>query len=374
MTKRYSGGVFAALLLAIILLSGCSAGVQSETVIIPDNETVDNTAQSSGSFRVKAIYRLPEEYAVEGYWLGWISSDSVAGSFKTAGAPEQFNLKRLTYPYEHSENIREIRGNSQMELSPDGKYAAEKSDSNTGTSLKVVPLKQGKEWEINKLSNSGEEFLQDLSWSGNSRYLSYLVLNVYGSNQNSVHLYDLQTHASKRYPLKNIEEEDTLLSLNVSDDGRSVLLTLFESSRPGKTVVMFGKVTDTGIESIYRRETGQEPNTWISNDQFAFLGPDGTLYEYDQRNSELSVVLENVAAYKFSGDKKFIAYSLKTEDAVYVGKMQGRNVVLREPVYHGIMPSNMYWNTDNTKLLIQGSSFAGQPDSSKGPSFVIEFE
>ncbi|MNI00907.1 hypothetical protein D3C73_537240 [compost metagenome] len=378
MTRKYSGWVFGTLLL-MILLSGCRAGVQSETVIIPDNGEAGHTPQSSSSIRIKAIYRLPDEYTNEGYWLGWTSSDSIIGSFKTAGKPEQFNLKRLTYPYEHSENMKVINSSARMELSPDGKYAADITDSNTGTSLKVVSLKDGKETEIDPFRDGGQEFLQDISWSGNSRYLSYLVVNVYESDKNFVYLYDMQTHTSIRYELKNFGKRDTLLSVNISDDGRGALFTLSESRRPGKTVIMFGKVTDPDIEIVYKREIGQEQYTWISNDQFAFLGPDGTLYEYDQRNSELSVILENVSAFKFSDDKKFIAYSLKGEDAVYAGKMQGRNVVYREPVYHGIEPSDMYWNKDHTKLLLQGAtpytnSFDGQNDSAKGPSFIIELE
>ncbi|WP_342481327.1 hypothetical protein NST07_07685 [Paenibacillus sp. FSL L8-0340] len=376
MTRRYSGWMFGTFLL-IILLSGCRAGVQSETVIIPDNEETDHAPQSSSSFQVKAIYRLPDEYMNEGYWLGWDSADSIVGLFKTSGIPEQFNLKRLTYPYEHSGNIKEIRSNSQMELSPDGKYAAQTTASNTG--LKMVSLKDEKETEIKTLSIGDQEYVQDISWSGNSQYLSYLVLNASEGEKSSVHIYDMQTHASKKYEFKDFEKGDTLLSINVSDDGRSALFTLFESNRPGKTVIKFGRVTGSNIEIIYKHEIGREQNTWISNDQFAFLGPDGTLYEYDQRNSELSVILENVSAFKFSDNRKIIAYSLKGEDAVYVGKMQGRNVLYREPVYHGIVPLDTYWNMDNTKLLIQGSnafvnSHAVQTDFTRGPSFIIELE
>lgn len=375
MTGRYSGWMFGTLLL-LILLSGCRAGGQSETVIISDNEEADNTLQSSSSFQVKTIYRLPNEYTNEGYWLGWTSTDSIVGSFKTSGIPEQFNLKTFTYPYEHSETIKEIRSNPQMELSPDGKYAAQTTAS---TGLKVVSLKDEKETEIKTLRTGGEEFVQDISWSGNSQYLSYLVLNASESEKSSVHIYDVQTHASKKYELKDFEKGDTLISVNVSDDGRSALFTLFESNRPGKTVIKFGRMMGSNIEIIYKRDIGREQNTWISNDQFAFLGPDGTLYEYDQRNSELSVILENVSAFKFSNEKKFIAYSLQGEDAVYVGKMQGRNVLYREPVYHGIVPLDMYWNMDNTKLLIQGSntfanSHAGQTDFTRGPSYIIELE
>lgn len=378
MTGKYTGWV-SGILLLMMLLSGCREDVHSETVIIPDDGETEQASQSSSSFQVKAIYRLPDAFTNEGYWLGWTSADSLAGAFKTAGTPESFNMIRLSYPYEQSENIKAVRDNTQLELSPDGKYTAEISSSNTGTSLKVDPLKDGERTEVASFSSGGQQYLQDISWSGNSRFLSYLVLNASDSDKSSVYLYDLQTHASRQYPLKNIEKGDTLLSVNVSDDGHGVLFTLFEADRPGKTVLMFGRMTDPDIKILYTRETVEEQNTWISNDQFAFLGPDGTLYEYDQRNSELSVILENLSAFKLSDDKKIIAYSQQGEDAVYVGKMQGRNVVYREPVYHGMMPSDMYWNTDHTKLLLKGAGsytnpFTGQYDSSRGPSYIIELE
>ncbi|AIQ46501.1 hypothetical protein R70723_11945 [Paenibacillus sp. FSL R7-0273] len=378
MTGKYTGWV-SGILLLIMLLSGCRAGVHSETVIIPDDGETEQASQSSSSFQVKAIYRLPDHYTNDGYWLGWTSADSLAGAFKTAGTTESFNLIRLTSPYEQGENIKAVSDKTQLELSPDGKYTAEISSSNTVTSLKVVSLKNGEETEIASFGSGGLQYLQDISWSGNSRFLSYLVLNASDSGKSSIYLYDLQTNTTKQYLLRDIEQGDTLLSINVADDGRGVLFTLFEADRPGKTVLMSGRMTDPDIKIMYTRETVEEQNTWISNDQFAFLGPDGTLYEYDQRNSELSVILENVAAYKLSDDKKIIAYSPQGEDAVYVGKMQGRNVVYREPVYHGMMPSDMFWSTDHTKLLLQGASsyanpFTGQYDSSRGPSFIIELE
>ncbi|MFP3381062.1 hypothetical protein SB767_32590, partial [Bacillus sp. SIMBA_069] len=68
-------------------------------------------------------------------------------------------------------------------------------------------------------------------------------------------------------------------------------------------------------------------------------------------------------------DKKSIAYSLDGENIIYVGKLQGRNVLYNEPVYHGIVPTNMYWSLDNKKLFIQG-----QTDSTEGQSFILEFE
>lgn len=66
--------------LALILLTGCASGLQSETVIIPSAESDQAVDEGSRPFQVKTIYRMPESKdAVE--LLGWSSSKSVVGLF-----------------------------------------------------------------------------------------------------------------------------------------------------------------------------------------------------------------------------------------------------------------------------------------------------
>ena len=64
--------------LALILLTGCASELQSETVIIPSEESDQAVDEGSRPFQVKTIYRMPESKApVE--LLGWSSSKSVVG-------------------------------------------------------------------------------------------------------------------------------------------------------------------------------------------------------------------------------------------------------------------------------------------------------
>ncbi|MGG3281052.1 hypothetical protein [Paenibacillus solani] len=379
MAKKYGGWMLWILFLLLLLLSGCSTGVQSETIVITDSEEMEQAPQDSSPVQVKRIYRLPDENADTGHWLGWSSTDSIVGSFKTVDLPGRFMLKRLAYPFEQGENITEINmNNSRISLSPDGKHVAEMIMTRKEASLKVISLKDIKETEIDRISTSGQKYLQDMSWSDNSQYISCLVLDSVDSNKNSLRVIDTKSGVSKPYALNEFEKGDSLLSVHVSNDGRSALITMYASDIR-KTTIVLGKLVDDHFETKYKRQIGEIQVTWIGNDQFAFLGRDGTLYEYDLRNGELSVILEKVYAYEFSQDKKIIAYSLQDEDVVYVGKMQGRNVLYNKPVYHGIIPMNMKWNSDNTSLFIQGpKAFANpniiQNDYSKGPSFIIELE
>lgn len=372
------GGIM--IVLFFLLMSGCSTGIQSETIVINDNEEIDQAPQDSSPVQVKNIYRLSDENADTGYWMGWTSTDSLVGAFRTAGSPESFLLKRLTHPYEQSENMTEIKiNNTRMALSPDGNHVADIRMTRTVASLKLLSIKDGKETEIDTFNSKGQKYLQDMSWSDNSKYISYLILDAAEREKNSLRIYDTKSRVTKSYALNEFKEGETLLGVQVSNDGRSGLITLYDSNHSGKKTIVLGKLIDDHFEPKYKRQIGENQMTWIGNDQFSFLGSDSTLYEYDLRNGELSVILERVTVFEFSPDKKFIAYSLQDEDVVYVGKMQGRNVLYNEPVYHGIVPMNMKWNSENTSLFLQGPKiFANlktiQNDSTEGPSFIIEFE
>lgn len=359
----------AAFILGFALLAGCRSGPQSETIIISGSGELENVQESS-PVQVKKIYRLPDDFSNTGEWLGWSSPNSIVGLFKR-GLPEGAVLERLTQPYEQSERVTQMNTNSgRLVLSPDGKYVSQTIITHLAATLKILSLEDGTETDIASFKAGETKFLQDVSWSDNGRYISYLVVDASGSETSKIGLYDMDSRTSRYYELKNFEKKNTLLLTKVSGDGRGVLIVSFQS--PRKTFVALGRITDDYVEIKYERQTGWEQNTWMSNDQFVFLGIDGTLYEYDQRNGELSVILERVSMYTFSQDRRFIAYSLLDEDMVYVGKMQGRNVLNNGPVYHGMIPTNMYWNGNNTHLLIQGVQAPNTSDENR--SFVIEFE
>ncbi|WP_051287076.1 hypothetical protein [Paenibacillus taiwanensis] len=366
-------------LLILVLLSGCSAGLQSETIVITDSDEMGQTLQDTSPVQVKKIYRLPEENADTVQWLGWSSSDSIVGTFKAADLPERYMFKRLIYPFEQGESMTGINMNtSRISLSPDGKHVAEMIMSRKEASLNVISLKDIKKTEIDRFSASNQQFLQDMSWSDNSQYISCLMLDPVDNSKSSLRVFNTKSGKFQRFTLNEFGQGDSLLNVYVSNDGRSALITMYASDIRKKTIVL-GKLVDDQFETKYKRLIGENQVTWIGDDQFAFLGRDGTLYEYDLRNGELSVILEKVYAYEFSQDKKIIAYSLQDEDVVYVGKMQGRNVLYNKPVYHGIIPMNMKWNSENTRLFIQGlKAFANlnnvQNDYSKGPSLIIELE
>nr|WP_193191407.1 hypothetical protein [Paenibacillus polymyxa]MBE3650778.1 hypothetical protein [Paenibacillus polymyxa] len=366
--------------LVILLLSGCGSEPKTETVVITDSNEVSSTDQSSRPFQVQKIYRLPDRFANRGQLLGWSSGDAIIASFGAMTILKRGTLERLTYPYEQSKVISEIdKVTSNTILSPDGKYICEVSPSSSETTLKLISLQDGKEKEIDRISTRNESYVQYVSWSSNSSYISYLVENLVDHGADSLYIYDVGSQTSSKYQLKGILKEDTLLSVNLANDGRSVLLQLFGAKQGQKKVLTLGKISGKNIEFQYERQIGGDSVAWMNNDQFVFLGTDNSLYEYDQRNGELSVILEKVLDFEFSPDRKNIAYTVYDQNVTYVAKVQGRNILYNEPVYRGIVPTHMYWNPNNKSVLLQGqkqldSSQTAPTDSPSKESLIIELK
>ncbi|MGM1049240.1 MAG: WD40 repeat domain-containing protein [Bacillota bacterium] len=371
----YSLGIL--IFIFMVLLSGCRLGPKTETIIIPNSEADYNEDQSSQPFQVNKIYRLPDDFTNSGQILGWTSYNSILASYRK-NSMEQVMLKRLTYPYEQSEILQEIKTDtSEIELSPNGKYICEIQSGTKGI-IKLISIDTGNETEVEEINSLGPMYVQDIAWSSNGKYLSYLVMDPRENGDKNLRLYDIDSQSYKKYKLKGNLSKN-ILDLNISDDGRSVLLTAIQNNTTERYILL-GTTTEEGEFQIqYEHQIGLEQSSWINNNQFAFIGTDLTLYEYDLRNGELAVLLDNVSSFVLSHDKRSIAYTLYGQDIIYAGRIQGKNILFKEPVYHGILPVSMYWNLDNKSLVIYGQKqFSPTPvtktdDFTVGQAFIIEF-
>ncbi|KAA0836344.1 WD40 repeat domain-containing protein [Bacillus paralicheniformis] len=337
------------LLFLAIIVSSYNVGKRSETIIIPSGEDNHVDDQKTRPFQVNTIYRLPKA----GQLLGWSSPDSVVGFFKGDGTSERTarSLQRLSSPYEKAEIVKGIESNmSNLKMSPDGKRIAGVTLSLSKTSMQLFSPVNGKNTEIASISASNEVYVQDVSWSNNSRYVCYLVLDVGQGNQTSLRVYDTDSGTLKTYTLNDFAEKDSLTGVNISDNGRDLLLTVLQ--RSDEYGIRMGTIDGKRIKIQDKRLDSRGGPVWLNNDQFVFLDTGETLYEYDRRNGELSALLEKVTVFKFSNDLKKIAYSLKDEDNIYAGKLQGKNILYEEPIYHGTIPSEIYWSPDGNSLLV----------------------
>ncbi|MFP7331094.1 WD40 repeat domain-containing protein [Bacillus subtilis] len=365
------------LLISLFFVSSYNMGKRSETIIIPNKEESQiDDGQKSDSFQVKKIYRLPQADQL----LGWSSSNSVVGFFKgndtTEGKAQ--HLQNVSYPFEKPETLQSIdRNTSNLKLSPDGKSIAGLTMSSNKITLNLISLTNRNKKEVASFSSSKDAFVQDISWSNNSKYICYLVIDTAKSDQTAVNVFNIDSGTLKTYPLKNVDEKDSLTAVSISDDGRSLLLTMLQGQQYR---IMTGSISGDSITIQNKRQISPygEP-VWLNNDQFVFLGIGETLYEYDLRNSELSVLLENVAVFTISNDRKKIAYSLYDKDNTYAGKLQGKNVLYAEPIYHGTSPSEIYWSPDGSNLLVyEQNRYISMENSSArffdDRSYIISFK
>jgi len=348
------------LLIFLICVSSYNVGKRSETIIIPNDENHIDDDQKSGSFQVKKIYRLPKADEL----LGWSSSNAIVGFFKGDDTAERevHHLQRLSFPFEKPETLKSVKSNTaNLKMSPDGKSIAGLAMLSEKTTLNLISLTNRDKKEIASFSSSKDAYVQDVSWSNNSKYICYLVINPAKNGQTAVNVFNIDSGTLKTYPLKNLDEKESLTAVSISDDGHRVLLTALHGQQYR---IMTGIVSDDGITVQKKRQNSYDKPVWLNNDQFVFLDSGETLCEYDLRNNELSVLLENVAVFKISNDRKKIAYSLYDKDNTYAGKLQGKNILLAEPVYHGTNPSEIYWSPDGSNLLIHDQS----PYSMENPS------
>ncbi|WP_414555438.1 WD40 repeat domain-containing protein [Bacillus swezeyi] len=344
--------------------------------MIPSKEENHSDDQKTRPFQVNTIYRLPKADGL----LGWSSSDSVVGFFKGDDTSERtiHRLQHLSSPYEKAEKLKGIESNtSNLKMSSDGKSIAGLTVSSNKASMKLFSLANGKKTEITSFASSKEVFVQNVSWSNNSRYVCYLLINAGQDGQASLHVFNTDSGTLKTYSLKDFAEKDSLTGVNISDDGRHLLFTVLQQS--GEQCIIMGTISDNQIKIQNKRQNSYGEPVWLTNDQFVFLGTGETLYEYDRRNGELSALLEKVAIFKFSNDRKKIAYSLDEKDSIYAGKLQGKNILYEEPVYHGTIPSEIYWSPDGNSLLLNAQNQQSSMESASarffdGQAYIITFK
>ncbi|MEC0204743.1 hypothetical protein P4H39_19240 [Paenibacillus lautus] len=366
--------------LALILLTGCASGLQSETVIIPGTESDQAVDEGSRPFQVKTIYRIPESKD-DGELLGWSSSESVIGLLYETGAADvaKLILQRYSPPYDRADHLFEIQMNKlSYQLSPNGKYVSGIAKTDEGVLLQLIAYPGGEEESLEATTDANQQlWFVEPAWSDSSRFISYIVMES-DKRQSSIGIYDTETEAARVYRLKGLETESLPMKVIVSDDGKMALIVLDEYGQDLR--IALGTVNGNGIDVQYEHEVGTDQAAWLNNDQFVFLGTEGTLYVYDRRNHELSILLENVDSFEFSRDRKYVAYSQNGEDTIYAGKLQGKNILSAEPIYHGVIPSKMYWSPDHRRLLVKGRK---NYSKEQGPvaieptdhqPFIIEFK
>ncbi|MCK9861206.1 hypothetical protein [Paenibacillus sp. ATY16] len=375
------------LVLAALLLtaSGCTGNPRSDTIVIPESEAGQPTIGASigKAFQVKTIYPLEEwfdKFAV----LGWTNEEELVGynsGSVPSGSPYD-GLQLLAPPYNRLNQLTTSlnAGKDILSLSPDGKLLAYLSESENGHSLILLPVDGSAGKSIEEPVQPQRLFSRNLRWSNDSRYLSYLVLGDRRDQLNLV-VYNVRQGSSKQLALQGMPDMKNSASAVLSEDGNRLLID-------NGTLVSMAALNDEGrFEVIYDHPSTMNGCFWVDANRFIFLGTDGTLFQYDSRNGELTVLLEKIVSFSLSADRKMIAYTQNDGEIIYVGKLQGNNLLSQTAVYQGFVPSLMKWSIGNGELLVAGSKpftraaqeIAPAPVSEQESShalhgFIIEFQ
>ncbi|WP_027084530.1 hypothetical protein [Cohnella panacarvi] len=348
-------GKLTAILVAVWLLAmtaGCIGDPASETIIITEDEQSGGGVEIGEAFRVSTIYPLPALASSGLSVLGWTSGEAVVGYFSENGSltvPSTVGLQLLSPPYEKPEPLMNDAnsGTSLISLSPDGRLIAEWTTSPDGAYLTLVPLDSRPAKPVAAIPIVELTLLsRQIQWSSNSRFLSYMEADGNRTQQFMV-VCDARDGTVQKLPLHGYNTDGNV-SVRLSEDGNAVLLD------DGKLVAMAKRNADGSFEVQYDHPSGRGGSTWMDSDRFVFLGSDDTLFQYDARNGELSVLLEKVTGFSLSPDRQAIAYTLSDKEAIYAGRLQGNNVLYQTPVYQGVVPDRMVWSLNGGALLVDG--------------------
>lgn len=371
--------ISASLLLFGILLSGCSWNRGTETVVIPDmEENVPPSGQPDQPFQVGTIYRVPISTPDSEMLTGWSSPSTLVALF-TGGlrSSEAQSLKQIGPPYETFEPLYSFNGSLQIgNLSPDGKLLSSFSWKDNVMIIKIFSMADGKEKVAVSLPSS-KLGTRQFSWSDNSRYLTYLFRNVKKGTLN-IGVYDTLEGVSSYYPVDTGRLSDgTFFSVKLTDDGNSALLSVEGADR---SAFLLETKQGNAFTSQYEHETGGQAD-FLDNNRLMYTGADNVLYVYDLRTAETATILEQVGSFKLSQDKKVLAYTYKSKDEIFAGKLQGNNILHGTSVYKGVIPSFMLWSPDNSRLLIDGrklyameSAPAPIQSGSESLPFIVNFK
>ncbi|WP_053374472.1 hypothetical protein [Paenibacillus sp. FJAT-27812] len=355
------------------LLSGCMTKPRSETIIIPDFEENIASDPRNEAIAVKTIYRLPVHEADKGNWLGWMGIDAVLGVYGGAGDRSK-GFEKVDYPYNERTKLWDFDKTAAIDsLSPDGSYASFVQEGDEAASLSLVSISDRKQVMIEQLAPH-LHLNSSTTWSSNSRYLSYVTQNTQDAKV-TINVYDAIEKSLKQYAIPNWQRTDYITYVKIADDGLGALVV---KTNEMQSDVLFGSLKDSEFATHYIHAISYDGSVdWLTNDQIAFVAPDGSLFAYDRRNGAASTLLKQVGSFQVSQDRRYIAYS--QGDMIYAGKLQGNNILYEKSIYQGLVPAQMAWSTDSSKLLIDGwKPYAQQSRPAVRPAnnqpFVITFK
>ncbi|MFB9278424.1 hypothetical protein [Cohnella cellulosilytica] len=353
--RRIGRGLLAGLLAAVTLLAGCTGGLRTETIVIPDvPEAVPPSGNEAGDWEVAAIYRLPAADEPADGLYRWTAADKLVRLVQSGSGRQ--TVEAFEAPYGEAQRLLELDADSSdvRALSPDGSrlsvfsYGAGKPSA--APSLTLISLPDGAKKVFQPPAVVSRSGGAKLIWSDNSRFLSYLALLDQG--ELGIGVYDEADESMRTYELEDADRAAFFYSVKLSDDGDGALMVKEQQGEP-PSLTLFRKRDGKFVQAYEHPIHSDGRAEWIDSERIVFIGTDGTLFLYDSRNGELSVLLDRAANFKLSDDRRLIAYS--TRDAtIEVARLRGNSLYYGQTAYRGLVADELLWSPDNGALLVQG--------------------
>lgn len=343
---RRRSAAFALWIAACLVLTSCAQGPRVETIIIEEEPRPVPSAAPS-LFEVETIYPVLQQEDADS--LGWLDADAVLAV--DGGYEDMSRFYRADYPYDSLSELREtndIFSPENVILSPDGRYIAYIMVGGPGgLSLKLTSMtgEENKLLEVEQL----DQKLGGLSWSGNSRYLCFMMRDGDG-RELTIGVYDTEDGSIGSYSMDQ-DLSAYMTAVHISDNGESAAIVK-QSDRSSS--LEYGRLDNNRFVSEYKHSISSEGQVeWIHPDQIVFTGSDGVLYAYDRRNDAVTVLLRDIGIFRMSQDREYMAFM--QENSVYAARLYGNNVVDKKLIYQGIFATRLDWSPDNGKLLLSGA-------------------
>ncbi|WP_372636342.1 hypothetical protein [Cohnella sp.] len=348
---RKQTGLYVLFAAVSLLLTGCLGTPRTETMIMDDAEQRSSDEDEATLFNVETIYTVLDGDKQALFPIGWIDDSSLLGitpAYRT-------HFDRVNEPYAARQKLLgpspfQAEGTyNSIVLSPDRRQVSYVDMTDNAMELKLHSLSDGGNTRI-EITRSKSIYFTQMSWSNNSRFFSYADSDETDGSTTLLFVYDRMKEKTKGYTLPVSQSNEWVWFVSVSDNGEDAVIV----KTSGRDSMMeWGKLNGDAFIPQYRHPISTDGRVeWIHPDQIAFVGADGTLYAYDQRNRLLSAMLNDVGRFRLSDDRKFIAYT--QGDAVYAASMYGNTVLNRKQIYKGIEAYGMEWSPTNGKLLVNG--------------------
>ncbi|WP_409340760.1 hypothetical protein [Paenibacillus sp. MBLB4367] len=356
-------------LLPVVLLAavaaGCTDGLTGKTVIIPDSEETQERSAGNEEFAVKKMYKLLENEDSTGELLGWAGHNQVLGAFGRRGGPTGIEL--VDYVNRSRQKVAEVNGQAEVTgASPDGAFVTTVWEENGKEQLAILQLATNKELRISDFAD-GSMRKSAVTWSNNSRYVAY-VKGKRKQTEAQIVVYDVSGQTRSEYTIDRTNAEYSQFDIKISDDGKSALICNYSGSQ---SAIVYGKIAAgvfTGqFEQLASSEAGMD---FVSENQFVYVGAQGTLTLYDTRKASSFPLVEQIGTFRVSADRKYIAYS-KGRENIFVVKLQGNAVMNEKSIYKGLIPLHMDWSPDSKKLLVYGRKSYPAPAPALRPAVVL---